>query len=171
MSTVTYDQHFQGWDTQSLIVLTTAVVAVYNGFELLLMIFSRFKDWRSLLFVSLTVATCGVIPYFVGFTCEYWRIVPYWVSMTLSTIGWIALITGQAVVLYSRLGLILNNARILTFVKWMIIIDAIIFHTPTTVVQYTKIYGSERAASADALFYIEKIQMTGASKSLRMCSS
>lgn len=169
MSTVTSDQHFTEWDTQSLIVLTTAAVSVYNGFELLLMIFSRFKDWHSLLFISLTIATCGVIPYFVGFTCEYFRVVPYWASMLLSTIGWIALITGQAVVLYSRLGLIVNSTRILKFVKWMIIIDAIIFHTPTTVVQYTKIYGPHQATSARALYYIEKIQMTGAQRKKYVC--
>ena len=81
--------------------------------------------------------------------------------MLLSTIGWIMLITGQAVVLYSRLGLILNNPRILKAVKWMIIIDAIVFHGMTTIVQYGKAYGSQREGFGRGLYYIEKIQMTG----------
>jgi len=43
----------------------------------------------------------------------------------------------------------------------MIIVDAIIFHIPTTVVQYGKSYGNEKVAFGHAIFYIEKIQMTG----------
>lgn len=161
MASLTVDAHFTGWNYESIIVLTTSTLSVYNAFELLLMIASRFKDWHSLLFVSLTIATCGVLPYFTGFCCEYFRWAPYWASMLLSTIGWIMLITGQAVVLYSRLGLILNNPRILKAVKWMIIIDAIVFHGMTTIVQYGKAYGSQREGFGRGLYYIEKIQMTG----------
>jgi hypothetical protein len=46
------------------------------------------------------------------------------------------MITGQALVLWSRLNLIVSGEsgdRILKFTKWMIIIDAIVFHIPTTV--------------------------------------
>lgn len=154
---------FHGWDSDSIIVVAVSTLAVYNACELLLMIAARFKDWRSLLFISLVIATFGVLPYFLGFLLEYFEGAPYWLSMTLSTIGWVLLITGQAVVLYSRLGLIVSNARILKAVKWMIIVDAIIFHTSTTVVQYGKVYahGGHAHAFARALFYIEKIQMTG----------
>ena len=81
--------------------------------------------------------------------------------MTITIFGWVALITGQSVVLYSRLGLILNNGRILKAVKWMIIVDAIVFHTSTMVIQYGKTYGGEREAFSHAMYYIEKIQMTG----------
>ncbi|KAK5105144.1 hypothetical protein LTS08_001418 [Lithohypha guttulata] len=162
MSAITGDQYYDGWDAKSIIVVTTATVAVYNAFELLLMIPSRFKERRSLYFISLTIATLGVLPYFIGFVLEYFQLATYWLDMTVSTIGWICLITGQSFVLYSRLGLILNDARILRAVKWMIIIDAVVFHTSTTVVQYGKIANSDhRTAFDDALFYIEKIQMTG----------
>jgi len=70
------------------------------------------------------------------------------------------LITGQSFVLYSRLGLILQNDRILKGVKWMIITDALIFHTLTTIFQYCQAYGGEQNAFDRALFYMEKIQMT-----------
>ena len=63
------------------------------------MIVARFKDWRSLLFISLVVATSGVLPYFLGFLLEYFKGAPYWLSMTLSTVGWICLVTGQSFVL------------------------------------------------------------------------
>jgi len=162
MSTIVGYQYFDGrWDSPSIILITTAAVALYNSCELLLMVVVRFKQWRSLLFISLVVASTGIIPYYVGYMIEYFQWTAYWVAMTISSIGWVMLITGQSVVLYSRLGLILNDRRILTGVKWMIIVDAIIFHIPTTVVQYGRAYGSEREAFGHALFYIEKIQMTG----------
>lgn len=159
---MTGDQYFYGrWDSPSIILITTAAVALYNSCELLLMVATRFKEWRSLLFISLVVASTGIIPYYIGYMIEYFRWTSYWIAMTASSIGWIMLITGQAVVLYSRLGLILNDPRILKAVKWMIIVDAIIFHIPTTVVQYGRAYGDEREVFGHALFYIEKIQMTG----------
>jgi len=161
MATIVGDQHFDGWHSTSIIVLTTATVALYNSCELLLMIATRFKDWRGLLFISLVVASIGVIPYYVGFMLEYFQWTAFWACMTISSIGWVMLITGQSVVLYSRLGLILNNHRILSAVKWMIIIDAIIFHVSTTVVQYGKTYGNEKVTFGHAMYYIEKIQMTG----------
>jgi len=160
MAAVRGDQYFDGWNGESIVVVTVASVSLYNAFELLLMIASRFREWRSLLFISLVIASFGTIPYFVGFMMEYFMWTPYWAAMLVSSSGWVMLITGQAVVLYSRLGLILNNPTILKAVKWMIIIDAIVFHTSTTVVQFGKSYGSEQATCSDALFYIEKIQMT-----------
>lgn len=125
------------------------------------MIAARFRQWRSLLFISLVVSSTGVMPYFIGFLIEYFQAGPFWAAMLLSSIGWICLVTGQSVVLYSRLGLILTSQRILKYVKWMIILDAIIFHVSTTVVQYGKTYGDERQNFSQALYYIEKIQMTG----------
>lgn len=161
MAAITGDQYFDGWNGESIVVVTVATLSIYNSLELLLLVASRFREWRSLLFISLVVASFGIIPYFVGFVMEYFLLAVFWADMILSSIGWIFLITGQSVVLYSRLGLILNSQRILKAVKWMIIIDAIIFHISTTVVQYGKMYGHERAHFARALFYIEKIQMTG----------
>ena len=46
-------------------------------------------------------------------------------------------------------------------VKWMIIIDAIIFHTSITVIQYGTRYGPRQEAFTRAIFYGERIQMTG----------
>lgn len=161
MTASTVTQYFDGWNSTSIIVVTTATLALYNSCELLLMITTRFKECRTLLFISLVVASTGVIPYFVGFFLEYFQWTAFWVAMTTTIFGWVALVTGQSLVLYSRLGLILDNGRILQAVKWMIIIDAVVFHTSTAVVQYGKAYGGEREAFSRALFYIEKIQMTG----------
>lgn len=153
---------FQGkWTAQPIIVVTCLALSLYNCVELLLIIFTTFREWRGLYFISLVVATVGIIPYCVGYVVEYFAVLVFWAAMMLSSTGWVMLITGQAFVLYSRLGLILQNENILRAIKWMIIVDAVVFHTSTTVIQYGKSYGGEKAAFGRALFYMEKIQMTG----------
>jgi hypothetical protein len=77
----------------------------------------------------------------------------------MNNIGWLVLVTGQSVVLYSRLGVILHNPRILRLVLWMIIIDGVAFYVTTTIIHYCT-YSSDRSFDTAARV-IEKIQMTG----------
>jgi len=73
------------------------------------------------------------------------------------------MVTGQSLVLYSRLHVVLGqeNQKLLKFVKWMIIINGIVFHVSTIVVLFGAYYATQQTAFADAYKYIEKIQMTG----------
>lgn len=73
------------------------------------------------------------------------------------------LITGQSLVLYSRLHIVLGaeHNRLLKGVKWMIIINGIIFHISTEVVLLGAYYARPNTTFAEAYKYIEKIQMTG----------
>jgi hypothetical protein len=73
------------------------------------------------------------------------------------------LVTGQSLVLYSRLHVVLGqaNQKILASVKYMIIINALVFHVSTIVVLFGAYYATQQTAFADAYKYIEKIQMTG----------
>jgi hypothetical protein len=73
------------------------------------------------------------------------------------------LVTGQSLVLYSRLHVVLGqeNRKLLKGVKWMIIVDAVVFHVSTIVVLFGAYYATQQTAFADAYKYIEKIQMTG----------
>ncbi|KAK5065035.1 hypothetical protein LTR84_000870 [Exophiala bonariae] len=150
-----------GWDAEAIIVVVCVTLSFYNCVELLVLVLTSFRQWRGLYFFSLVIASIGVIPYCLGFLLEYFHLLVFWASMLFSSIGWTMLITGQAFVLYSRLGLILTDAKILKGVKWMIIIDAIVFHCGTTIIQYGTAYGSHKASFTHALFYMEKIQMTG----------
>src|ERR1700761_2209245 len=162
MSTTTEaseDLH-KGWTPEAVTVLTCITLSLYNCIELVLIILTTFQTWRGLYFTSLIVATVGIFPYCLGFLLEYFGILVFWAALTFSTIGWVMMITGQSFVLYSRLGLILQNDRVLKAVKWMIITDAIVFHTLTTVFQYCQAYGGEQGPFDRALFYMEKIQMT-----------
>lgn len=106
------------------------------------MIFLTFKRYHGLYFWCLLISGIGVTPYALGFLLKFMNLAPgnlKWLAISLLTIGWYALVTGQALVLWSRLHLIVNGTRgdrIIKYTKWMIIIDAICLHIPTTVLTF-----------------------------------
>ena len=153
--------HSGSFDGRSVVVIVCSTLALYNALELILLIFTTFKRWNGLYFWSLLVASFGVIPYTVGFLIVFFQLTENYVGFIIDSYGWITLITGQSVVLYSRLHLVQRNPKVLRAVLWMIITDAIIFHIPTTVVLFGSSFGGEQANFNKAWTVIEKVQMTG----------
>ena len=82
----------------------------------------------------MVVATFGILPYIVGMEVMYFNPSSKLPGLIINNIGWILMVVAQSVVLYSRLGIVLGNmqSRILSFTKWMIIVDAIVFYTLAT---------------------------------------
>jgi hypothetical protein len=153
--------HTGALDAQAIVVITCSALALYNAIELLVLIFTTFKQWSGLYFGSLLVAGFGIIPYNLGFLISYFHLTYDSVGYTLSTYGWITMITGQSVVLYSRLHFVTRNERIMKAVKWMIIVDAVVFHIPTTVMLFGSNLGHHTAPYLKVYKVYEKIQMTG----------
>lgn len=85
-----------------------------------------------------------------------------YVGMILDTIGWVLLVSGQSVVLYSRLHLVLHNPKILRAVLWMIICNGVIWHTSVTVLLFGSTYSPLQNRNGFNAVYsvIEKVQMT-----------
>ncbi len=154
---VTHSGYF---DAQSVIIIVTSTLSLYNALELILLIFTTFKTWGGLYFWSLLVSSSGVIPYTIGFLVVYFELTQQYAGFIIDSYGWIAMVTGQSVVLYSRLHLVLSNPKILRAVLWMIIIDAVVFHVSTTVVLFGSSYGHDQAGFNRAWMTIEKVQMT-----------
>jgi hypothetical protein len=128
--------------TLKIFICFFAGLAMYNAVELAFMIFLTFQRYRGLYFWSLLISGLGIIPYALGFLLKFMNLAPgnlKWLAITFLTIGWYPMITGQALVLWSRLHLIVTGVRgdkIVKYTKWMIIIDAICLHIPTTVLTY-----------------------------------
>jgi hypothetical protein len=166
VSTTSEDSHVGVWSAESIQVFVCTSIAFYNSLELFVLILTTFKkwNWKSLYFDSILIASLGIIPYNIGLLLEYFRVTIFWLAMTFSSVGWVMLITGQSLVLYSRLNLIFTNDYasrwILKMVKWMIIIDAIVFHISITVIQYGTRYGGHQIQFRKAIFYGERTQMT-----------
>lgn len=171
------------YDVAAVFVTICCALAIYNGLELLMLIFTTFRRFSGLYFWSLVMSSFGLIPYTIGFMIMYFVFVnprksckcmsstfralltlPFAVvGLIITAFGWPMMITGQSLVLYSRLHIVLGaeHHKLLRGVKWMIIIDSIIFHVSTEVVLFGAYYAHPNTGFAEAYKYIEKVQMTG----------
>lgn len=59
--------------------------------------------------------------------------IPWYVTGMLSQIGWVCMVSGFALVLWSRLGFILASERRKRYLLWMIIFNGVVFHVTMTV--------------------------------------
>jgi hypothetical protein len=145
-----------------------AGLAMYNVLELMALVFLTFARYHGLYFWSLLIASFGIIPYSLSLLIKFFYLISdnQWVSELLLTIGWWAMVTGQSVVLWSRLHLILTGsrgARILRWTKWMIIIDALILQIPTSTLNTGSngIFGPNITPYLRGFNVYEKVQMVG----------
>ncbi|KAF2178617.1 hypothetical protein K469DRAFT_731629 [Zopfia rhizophila CBS 207.26] len=145
-------------------------LALYNALELIILIFVTFNKYKGLYFWSLIIAGVGLIPYSLGFLIKFFQLLnpskdEGYVAVVLITIGWYMMITGQSVVLWSRLHLVCNSRKVLKWTLYMIIVDALIFHSTTTVVTFGS--NSNDLSFEDLMRFVhgynimEKIQMVG----------
>ncbi|KAF7714282.1 Uncharacterized protein PECH_008960 [Penicillium ucsense] len=152
--------------TMKITIATLAGVTWYNAFELIILILVNFAPYHGLYFWSLLISSAvGLIPYSLGFLLKFLNLTTVtWLPITLLTVGWWALVTGQSLVLYSRLHLVLDNQRVLQRVLLMILVNAVLLLVPSTVSAYganltppsTSLTNYKRAYDV-----MEKIQMTG----------
>ncbi|KAE9965455.1 hypothetical protein EG328_009649 [Venturia inaequalis] len=151
-----------GGDNQLILRSMTAftAIALYNAIEILTLIFFVFKKYTGLYFWSLTCTTFAVIPYQLGVWMKQNRIQPVeMVNVSLSTLGWVVMVPGQSLVLYSRLHLVTQNERLLKLLLYAIIFNAVVLCIPTMVLTY----GSNTPAKQKYLKSyagFEKAQMT-----------
>lgn len=113
-------------------------IALYNVIELHFLLFSTFKrKWQGLYFWSVFACIWGiamnglaVVFEFFQFAETHQQLAPIIVFLIL---GWYLMVTGQSLVLYSRLHLLAVDSRIIRGVLIMIIVDAIVLHIPNTI--------------------------------------
>jgi hypothetical protein len=155
---ISKDSASTGRTLVSIIVFIS--LALYNVVELSFIIFATFKRRGGLYFWSFIVAAWSIAPYAVGFLLKALQVLSLtWIYVTLIVIGWCGMVTGQSVVLYSRLHLVMHHEFRLRLVLIMIIVNAVICHVPIIVM----VYG---ANSADPAPFVapysvyEKVQVT-----------
>ncbi|CAG9952471.1 unnamed protein product [Clonostachys rosea f. rosea IK726] len=121
----------------SYVILVFACIAIYNVIELTFVIWGSFKRHSGMYFWTFIVSTYGIFFYSIGFILKSFmpEKVTY-VYVTFIGAGWVAMVTGQSLVLWSRLHLIVRSNFRLKMVLGMIIVDAIILHVPILVMLY-----------------------------------
>ncbi|KAH7366934.1 hypothetical protein B0T11DRAFT_274408 [Plectosphaerella cucumerina] len=120
-----------------LAIVSFLAIAFYNVIELNVMLLATFRNRRSLYFWSFVVAIWGIAVWSLGFLLKNFRLTS---SSLLYSIfiasGWCAMVTGQSLVLYSRLHLLVYRRAVLRAVLGMIIFNAVTQHIPTMIVGF-----------------------------------
>ncbi|EGU87116.1 hypothetical protein FOXB_02366, partial [Fusarium oxysporum f. sp. conglutinans Fo5176] len=135
-------------------------IACYNCVEILISLLNRFRRHDSLYFWSIVVATLGIVLHSIVVLLRYYSLGPNFPLAALTCVGWYGMVTGQSVVLYSRLHLIVSDRAKTRWVLVMIITDFFILHVPVTVM----FLGSNTRQSSrflPAFNLYERIQLAG----------
>ncbi|KAF5549335.1 hypothetical protein FMEXI_4322 [Fusarium mexicanum] len=162
-----WDAHYSTIDEtvyigRDVFVVVASTLSLYNAIELLTLISLTFKRRSGLYFWSILIASFGIIPYCLGWLVVYFDLTHDYVGMIIETVGWVLVITGQSVVLYSRLHLIVTDVKILRSVLIMIIINGLVWHSTMTVLLFGSEYSpSDNRRGFNNVFNImEKISMS-----------
>ncbi|TFB02161.1 hypothetical protein CCMA1212_006100 [Trichoderma ghanense] len=137
-------------------------LALYNVGELACHIAVTFKRLRGLYCWSFLVSTAGIALNAVGFLLR--AVAPPALSSyaytALGIAGWAAMVTGQSLVLYSRLHIVLLRERLVRGVLAMIVVNAVWLLVPTTVLLFL-CNSPRRAARLQAPYFVfERLQLT-----------
>jgi hypothetical protein len=109
-------------------------LTIYNSLEIITLVLVTFKKYKGPYFWSLLIATVCLIISTIGSVYYFYSPSPYKIPpVALGLIGWAGFVTGQAIVLWSRLHLVVQSEKVLRGVLIMIIANAIIFEIPTFV--------------------------------------
>ncbi|KAI1071526.1 hypothetical protein LB507_005052 [Fusarium sp. FIESC RH6] len=164
-----WDVHYANMNVDEMVyigrdvfVIVASTLSLYNAIELLTLIFLTFKRRAGLYFWSILFASFGILPYCLGWLITYFDLTHDYVGMIIETVGWVLVISGQSIVLYSRLHLILTDVFILRTVLTVIIVNGLIWHTTMTVLLFGSEYSPrENRGGFNNVFNIaEKISMS-----------
>ncbi|KAK7930993.1 hypothetical protein PG985_001705 [Apiospora marii] len=138
-------------------------IALWNAAEMVPLVFFTFQRFRTLYFWSICAATAGIMVCAASQIVSTWGPEPYertvLVASAISCLGWAPMVTGQSLVLYSRLHLLHVPPRTLQLVRAMIIVDGVALHSIGTAFTLEPlITHSERLARVYGIF--EKVQIT-----------
>ena len=141
-----------------------AAISIYSSFEVLALAFTTFRKYDTLYFWSICGCAFGCILFAGGFLdLFYFLYLPnstIYRPLFILTFGWYGMVTGFALVMYSRLYLVMVPKQYIQYVKYFIIYNIIFSHFPTTVLTFgANIYPlDEQWVFGYAV--MEKIQMT-----------
>ncbi|PLN79037.1 hypothetical protein BDW42DRAFT_134568 [Aspergillus taichungensis] len=145
----------------NMIHILFIAVTWWNAIELMVLVLSTFRRRKGLYFWSLVLTNClGVVPQSLGFLFQFFTNVDVVLSMAFVCVGWFFMVTGQSVVLYSRLHLVLRDEVVLRRVRRMIVVNIFLLHVPGMVTSWGgTLDGSPKFISAFAV--VEKVQLVG----------
>ncbi|PSN74067.1 hypothetical protein BS50DRAFT_615039 [Corynespora cassiicola Philippines] len=119
------------------IIAGFCAVAYWMSIELVVLVYATFKRRSGVYFWSIIITTLGIVLQATGYLMkEFAPSSPIILTTIICKVGWVGNVTGFAIVLWSRLHLVVHEPRILKAVLAMVIVNGICFHTPVVVFEF-----------------------------------
>ncbi|KAJ5887520.1 hypothetical protein N7495_007561 [Penicillium taxi] len=119
--------------TLAMVIAGLFSLAIFMGLEIIFLIFTTFRRRNGLYFWSMLISAMGIILHTLCAFLRYFSLAPNIPMCVLICIGWYAMVTGQSVVLYSRLHLVTTVDRDYRWILYMIVFNFCALHIPTTI--------------------------------------
>jgi hypothetical protein len=143
------------------IMFTFAGIALYNTLELICLLLVTFNRYRGLYFWSLLLTSLGIVPYTIFLLFKFFAVLPVeynLLDIAFLDVGWQLMVTGQSVVMYSRLHLLVHDSRVLRAVRYMIIGSWFLCNIPTTILVFLS--NSQLAQQSAGIYAVwERLQL------------
>ncbi|KAJ4293324.1 hypothetical protein N0V90_008606 [Kalmusia sp. IMI 367209] len=144
--------HVMSHRTQ-LVVIVFLALGVYNAVEVFIKILRTFRNHKSIYFWSLIAASLGIILHALGYFFRNFNVIDSFpLEIFLVGPGGMMMITGQSVVLYSRLHLISRGRSKDRWLLVLILIDLLVVQ-----VGATTLYAGSQSAHPEKYLSIYKV--------------
>jgi hypothetical protein len=135
-------------------------IAWYNALELIVLCFSTFKRYGGCYFWCLLIASFSIIPFGLGYLLIIFDIYTSMFPFVMELVAWVGMVTGQSLVLWSRLHLVCHSRTVLRATLAMIIVDAIVLHTPGFVLEIGS-HSNKSSLFIHGFNIFERVQLVG----------
>lgn len=106
-----------------------ASIAIWSTIPLTIRLLTTLKRRSGLYFYSILITSWGLSIRQIGFVVQFLAPSrPWHIALFLSQAGWIAMVSGFSLVLYSRLNIILESWRTRRAVVAMILVNGVVWH-------------------------------------------
>jgi hypothetical protein len=143
-----------------MILSAFAGITWYLCIELNVRIFRVFRRYRGLYFWSIFLSSWGTFFEAIFALIKFFQVVQNnFITGAFILIFWCLMVSGQSLVLYSRLHLVVQDGRKIKWVLYMIIFDAIVLHIPIIVLAFLS-NSSMSAEFSSAYSIYDRVEMT-----------
>ncbi|KAI0429784.1 hypothetical protein F5Y09DRAFT_356601 [Xylaria sp. FL1042] len=134
-------------------------ISQWNSLEIYISIFRTFRRRRGLYFCSALIANTGILLTSLFCLLRFFDVAPPGLMSIFVDVGWCSMVTGQSLMLYSRLHLVMCDPRKLRWVLCITMSILLVIEIPVATLFVTNTYEVNNVAVATAFDMIEKTQL------------
>jgi len=145
-------------EAEKIAITSLATAGMYNVLEIYVLIFTTFRYRSGRYFWSMLVANTGILFHACGSLGRFLQPTKTPIPGVFAHVGWYCMVTGQSIVLWSRLHLVVYNRTTIRLVLAMIMGSVLFVHIPQTAL-FAKVWTTNDPVWTERFKVIEKISL------------